>query len=82
MLKGIKRLIVTTGVLACGGYVVYHFVLSDTAKNAMKFAYNAIKESYSVISNTLDDALGLVVKEEDIQNIESSTRKQWENIGF
>lgn len=82
MLKGLRNTLIVAGVMAGGVYLFYQYGLSDGAKNGLKFAYNAIKESSDLITSTIDNAVGIVVEDKSATASAEATRKQWEAIGF
>ena len=82
MFKGLRNAVIVAGVIVGGTYAFYRFGLSDGARNGLKFAYNTVKESYTLITNTIDKTLGIVVKENDANRAVDAAEAQWEAIGY
>lgn len=80
--KGLKSAAIVTGILAGSGFVFYRFVLSDNARDGLKFASSAIAESYRVIKKTIDETLGIVMEESNIVSAVDRTERAWEKIGY
>ena len=60
----VKTTLVTAGLLAIGAAYLYKFWLSDEAKSKLKSAATSVKSSYDRISQIVEDAQGVTMKDE------------------
>lgn len=78
----VKTTLVTAGLLAIGAAYLYKFCLSDEAKSKLKSAANSVKFSYDRISQIVEDAQGVTMKDESPLPNAQSTAAQWQALGF
>lgn len=78
----VKTTLVTAGLLAIGAAYLYKFWLSDEAKSKLKSAANSVKSSYDRISQIVEDAQGVTMKDESPLPNAQSTAAQWQALGF
>lgn len=77
-----KTTLVTAGLLAIGAAYLYKFCLSDEAKSHLKSATTSVKSSYDRISQIVEDAQGVTMKDESPLPNAQSTAAQWQALGF
>lgn len=78
----VKTTLVTAGLLAIGAAYLYKFCLSDEAKSKLKSAVTSVKSSYDRISQIVEDAQGVTMKDESPLPNAQSTEAQWQALGF
>ncbi len=78
----VKTTLVTAGLLAIGAAYLYKFCLSDEAKSKLKSAVTSVKSSYDRISQIVEDAQGVTMKDESPLPNAQSTAAQWQALGF
>ena len=78
----VKTTLVTAGLLAIGAAYLYRFCLSDEAKSKIKSAAISVKSSYDRISQIVEDAQGVTMKDESPLPNAQSTAAQWQALGF
>lgn len=78
----VKTTLVTAGLLAIGAAYIYKFCLSDEAKSKLKSAVTSVKSSYDRISQIVEDAQGVTMKDESPLPNAQSTAAQWQALGF
>lgn len=78
----VKTTLVTAGLLAIGTACLYKFCLSDEAKSKLKSAVTSVKSSYDRISQIVEDAQGVTMKDESPLPNAQSTAAQWQALGF
>lgn len=78
----VKTTLVTAGLLAIGAAYLYEFCLSDEAKSKLKSAVTSVKSSYDRISQIIEDAQGVTMKDESPLPNAQSTAAQWQALGF
>lgn len=78
----VKTTLVTAGLLTIGAAYLYKFCLSDEAKAKLKSAANSVKSSYDRISQIIEDAQGVTMKDESPLPNAQSTAAQWQALGF
>lgn len=78
----VKTTLVTAGLLAVGAAYLYRFCLSDEAKSKLKSAAISVKSSYDRISQIVEDAQGVTMKDESPLPNAQSTAAQWQALGF
>lgn len=78
----VKTTLVTAGLLAIGAAYLYKFCLSDEAKAKLKSAVTSVKSSYDRISQIIEDAQGVTMKDESPLPNAQSTAAQWQALGF
>lgn len=78
----VKTTLVTAGLLAIGAAYLYKFWLSDEAKSKLKSAVTSVKSSYDRISQIVEDAQGVTMKDESPLPNAQSTAAQWQALGF
>lgn len=78
----VKTTLVTAGLLAIGAAYLYKFCLSDEAKSQLKSAAASVKSSYDRISQIVEDAQGVTMKDESPLPNAQSTAAQWQALGF
>ena len=78
----VKTTLVTAGLLAIGAAYLYKFCLSDEAKSKLKAAATSVKSSYDRISQIIEDAQGVTMKDESPLPNAQSTAAQWQALGF
>ena len=78
----VKTTLVTAGLLAIGAAYLYKFCLSDEAKSKLKSAAISVKSSYDRISQIVEDAQGVTMKDESPLPNAQSTAAQWQSLGF
>lgn len=78
----VKTTLVTAGLLAIGAAYLYKFWLSDEAKSKLKSATTSVKSSYDRISQIVEDAQGVTMKDESPLPNAQSTAAQWQALGF
>lgn len=78
----VKTTLATAGLLAIGAAYLYKFWLSDEAKSKLKSAVTSVKSSYDRISQIVEDAQGLTMKDESPLPNAQSTAAQWQALGF
>lgn len=78
----VKTTLVTAGLLAIGAAYLYKFCLSDEAKSHLKSAVTSVKSSYDRISQIVEDAQGVTMKDESPLPNAQSTAAQWQALGF
>ena len=78
----VKTTLVTAGLLAFGAAYLYKFCLSDEAKSKLKSAVTSVKSSYDRISQIVEDAQGVTMKDESPLPNAQSTAAQWQALGF
>lgn len=78
----VKTTLVTAGLLAIGTAYLYKFWLSDEAKSKLKSAVTSVKSSYDRISQIVEDAQGVTMKDESPLPNAQSTAAQWQALGF
>lgn len=78
----VKTTLVTAGLLAIGAAYLYKFCLSDEAKSKLKSAAISVKSSYDRISQIVEDAQGVTMKDESPLPNAQSTAAQWQALGF
>ena len=78
----VKTTLVTAGLLAIGAAYLYKFWLSDEAKSKLKLAATSVKSSYDRISQIVEDAQGVTMKDESPLPNAQSTAAQWQALGF
>ena len=78
----VKTTLVTAGLLAIGAAYLYKFCLSDGAKSKLKSAVTSVKSSYDRISQIVEDAQGVTMKDESPLPNAQSTAAQWQALGF
>lgn len=78
----VKTTLVTAGLLAIGAAYLYKFCLSDEAKSKLKSAAASVKSSYDRISQIIEDAQGVTMKDESPLPNAQSTAAQWQALGF
>ena len=78
----VKATLVTAGLLAIGAACLYKFCLSDEAKSHLKSAATSVKSSYDRISQVVEDAQGVTMKDESPLPNAQSTAAQWQALGF
>ncbi len=78
----VKTTLVTAGLLAIGAAYLYKFCLSDEAKSKLKSAVTSVKSSYDRISQIIEDAQGVTMKDESPLPNAQSTAAQWQALGF
>lgn len=78
----VKTTLVTAGLLAIGAAYIYKFCLSDEAKLKLKSAATSVKSSYDRISQIVEDAQGVTMKDESPLPNAQSTAAQWQALGF
>lgn len=78
----VKTTLVTAGLLAIGAAYLYKFCLSDEAKSKLKSAATSVKSSYDRISQIIEDAQGVTMKDECPLPNAQSTEAQWQALGF
>ena len=78
----VKTTLVTAGLLAIGAAYLYKFWLSDEAKSKLKSAAISVKSSYDRISQIVEDAQGVTMKDESPLPNAQSTAAQWQALGF
>lgn len=78
----VKTTLATAGLLAIGAAYLYKFWLSDEAKSKLKSAAISVKSSYDRISQIVEDAQGVTMKDESPLPNAQSTAAQWQALGF
>ena len=78
----VKTTLVTAGLLAIGAAYLYKFCLSDEDKSKLKSAAASVKSSYDRISQIVEDAQGVTMKDESPLPNAQSTAAQWQALGF
>lgn len=78
----VKTTLATAGLLAIGAAYLYKFWLSDEAKSKLKSAAISVKSSYDRISQIVEDAQGVTMKDESLLPNAQSTAAQWQALGF
>lgn len=78
----VKTTLVTAGLVAIGAAYLYKFCLSDEAKSKLKSAAISVKSSYDRISQIIEDAQGVTMKDESPLPNAQSTAAQWLGLGF
>lgn len=78
----VKTTLVTAGLLAIGATYLYKFCLSDEAKSKLESAVISVKSSYDRISQIVEDAQGVTMKDESPLPNAQSTAAQWQALGF
>lgn len=78
----VKTTLVTAGLLAIGAAYLYKFCLSDEAKSKLKSAATSVNSSYDRISQIIEDAQGVTMKDESPLPNAQSTAAQWQALGF
>lgn len=78
----VKTTLVTAGLLAIGAAYLYKFCLSDEAKSKLKSAVTSVKSSYNRISQIVEDAQGVTMKDESPLPNAQATAAQWQALGF
>lgn len=78
----VKTTLVTAGLLAIGAAYLYKFCLSDEAKSKLKSAVTSVKSSYDRISQIVENAQGVTMKDESPLPNAQSTAAQWQALGF
>lgn len=78
----VKTTLATAGLLAIGAAYLYKFWLSDEAKSKLKSAVTSVKSSYDRISQIVEDAQGVTMKDESPLPNAQSTAAQWQALGF
>lgn len=78
----VKTTLATAGLLAIGAAYLYKFWLSDEAKSKLKSAAISVKSSYDRISQIVEDAQGVTMKDESLLPNAQSTAAQWKALGF
>lgn len=78
----VKTTLVTAGLLVIGAAYLYEFCLSDEAKSKLKSAVTSVKSSYDRISQIVEDAQGVTMKDESPLPNAQSTAAQWQALGF
>ena len=78
----VKTTLVTAGLLAIGAAYLYKFCLSDEAKSKLKSAATSVKSSYNRISQIIEDAQGVTMKDGSPLPNAQATAAQWQALGF
>lgn len=78
----VKTTLTTAGLLVAGAVCLYKFGLSDEAKSKLKTATSSVKASYDRISQIVEDAQGVTMKDESPLPNAQSTAAQWQALGF
>ena len=78
----VKTTLVTAGLLVIGAAYLYEFCLSDEAKSKLKSAVTSVKSSYDRISQIVEDAQGVTMKDESPLPNAQSTAARWQALGF
>lgn len=78
----VKTTLATAGLLAIGAAYLYKFWLSDEAKSKLKSAATSVESSYDRISQIVEDAQGVTMKDESPLPNAQSTAAQWQALGF
>ena len=78
----VKTTLATASLLAIGAAYLYKFWLSDEAKSKLKSAVTSVKSSYDRISQIVEDAQGVTMKDESPLTNAQSTVAQWQALGF
>lgn len=74
--------IVTVSTLIAAGFVIYHYGLSEEAKEGLKKACSTIKEAYEKVSEAVAAAQGeVMVDDAPLPNVQA-TAQQWANLGY
>ena len=78
----IKNLLIGSIVVAGTGYLVYNRFLSDNAKDEVRKAAHSIFESYTRVSEIIDNMTGQVIEDPSTLPNVQVTKKQWEQLGY
>ena len=77
----LRAAVVLGGAVACVGALVYHFGLSEAARENLRSAGRSVRDAYEEVERIVNRGSEEVADPEQMPN-RVSTRAQWESLGY
>ena len=82
IVKIIRNQIILTACVCAAGYVAYQVLLDDEAKEGLRSLAKTMTDSYTSITNIVNERIGTIMDEETVRQNREQVRKAWEDLGF
>lgn len=82
LLKTLRNDLIMVAVLCAAGYVAYQLLLDDKAKEGVSSMAHTVKDSYTQLSNLVNDRIGTIMDEDVVTQNRKDIKEAWAELGF